>query len=59
MASASRGSGDAFFLRPSASNRDLSSEPWVVVCRENSVLSGHNCSDCKTPECVQLHVCVL
>ena len=31
----------------------------VVACRENSVLSGHNCSDCKTPECVQLHVCVL
>jgi hypothetical protein len=48
-----------FFLRPSAPNKDLSSEPLIVVCREDSLLSGHNCSDCKTLECVQLHVCVL
>ena len=42
MASTCLGSCDAFFLRPSAPYKDLSSEPFPAVCREGSVLSDHN-----------------
>ena len=44
MASTCRGSCDSFFLRPSAPSKDLSSEPFAAVCREDSVLPAHNCS---------------
>ncbi len=37
MASSCLGSCDAFFLRPSAPYKDLSSEPFPAVCRESSV----------------------